>query len=74
MNFKDNSNLGWKIKSGSKNTEDACGVINTYNLIKSTFFYLKISQAHMFCSKFSQVHMFFMKIELVPEPTHSGVS
>ena len=58
MNFKENSNLGWKTKSGGRNKEVALWDIKTVNLIESTCFYLKISRVHVFCSDFSQVCMF----------------
>ena len=50
------------------------GVRNTENLTKSTCFYLKSSQVHVFCSNFSQVCMFCddNRLELVPGSTRSG--
>ena len=48
MNFKDNSNLVWKTKVVVEIHKAICGGINTYNLIKSTCFDLKISRFHMF--------------------------
>ena len=50
------------------------GDIKTYNLIKSTCFYLKISRVQVFCSKFSQVRMFCdgNRSKLVPEYTCPG--
>ena len=35
-----------------------CGGRNTYNFIKSTCFYIKISPVHMFVSNYSQVCIF----------------
>ena len=53
VNSKKYPNLGWKTKSGGRNIEDALWGRNTKNLIESTYFYLKISQFHVFCSDFS---------------------
>ena len=48
----------------------------TENLIESTYFYLKSSQVHVFCSNFSRVRILCDddRSKLVPESTHSGVS
>ena len=43
VNFKDCSNLVWKMKSGDRNTEVAFWERNTENLLDSIFFHLKIS-------------------------------
>ena len=51
-----------------------CGGINTDNLIESTFFYLKVSWFHVFCSNFSQLCMFCHddRLKLVLESTRPG--
>ena len=74
MNFKENSNFGWREKSGGRNTWDALGGRNTENLIKFACFYIKNSQFHVFFSNFSRVCMFCDDdcSKLVPESTESG--
>ena len=58
VNCKDNPDLGWKTKSGVRNTEDAFLGYKYRELNKFHIFYLKISRVHVFCSNFSQACMF----------------
>ena len=58
MNFKDNSDLDWKTKSGGKKQTSVCGGRKTENLIELTCFYLKISRFPFFNVKVSQFHIF----------------
>ena len=46
-----------------------CGGRKTDSLINSTYFYLKISQVHVFCSNSNRVGMFYNDnhLKLVPE-------
>ena len=85
MNFKENSNLGWKKKVAVEIQKSLCGGIKVENLIDftclnlkivdSTYFYLKLSRVHVFCSNCSRVGMFCDDdcSKLVPESTRPGV-
>ena len=56
-NLKKNSNSGWKKKVAVYIQKLLLG--GRKKLIKSTCFYLKISQVHVFCSNFSRACMFY---------------
>ena len=74
MNFKENSNLGWKTKVAVEIQKSLCGSIKTDNLIESTCFHLKSSPFHVFSSNFSRGHVFCDDNDstLIPESTRPG--